>query len=482
MSHSGSSCTTSRIKKPLVGVGGRTNNGRDGSADKDAKFASNVSQDRRVRERAVKQVGLTSTTFIGPAFPPPKSKKVKSDIEDTLSEFYKELEKIDAPDGQPPIPPKTPTSKHTRDVSEEKNVYTSSRAGTEGFQKNSGQNQPSWSHWYQNEPYHPRRLRPAAPAQNQWHNPQTLNRPPNPRFHRPPFHRPPHPTAFPNPQNPPSTASPNWSGSGPTNQHQEESHFPTFSGFPPPNVCSHPSQGFYGDSPHRFDRDERRSYDRHSDDVNVGREEESCHFVEDYDRSQRYDSENEPWEHPCRPPANTNAFHSSLVLILMRGLPGSGKSTLARERLFAGPNGLILSTDDYFAYRDGYRYDPGLLGAAHEWNQNRAKDAMHDGRSPIIVDNTNVQAWEMKPYVQMALERGYKVDFCEPDTSWKFDLYELEKRNKHGVPQEKIARMRDRFSFPISVDIVMSSQEPAHVNQRQRPEQPQAMTKDRDFR
>lgn len=30
-----------------------------------------------------------------------------------------------------------------------------------------------------------------------------------------------------------------------------------------------------------------------------------------------------------------------------------------------------------------------------------AKDAMHDGRSPIIIDNTNLQAWEMKPYVKM---------------------------------------------------------------------------------
>lgn len=28
---------------------------------------------------------------------------------------------------------------------------------------------------------------------------------------------------------------------------------------------------------------------------------------------------------------------------------------------------------------------------------------------------------------QQALEQGYKVDFCEPDTSWKFDPYELEK-------------------------------------------------------
>lgn len=30
-----------------------------------------------------------------------------------------------------------------------------------------------------------------------------------------------------------------------------------------------------------------------------------------------------------------------------------------------------------------------------------AKDAMQDGRSPIIIDNTNLQAWEMKPYVKM---------------------------------------------------------------------------------
>uniref|UniRef100_A0A3Q3JZV3 NEDD4 binding protein 2-like 2 n=1 Tax=Monopterus albus TaxID=43700 RepID=A0A3Q3JZV3_MONAL len=208
--------------------------------------------------------------------------------------------------------------------------------------------------------------------------------------------------------------------------HQEELHFPTFPSFPPWNVCSHPSQDF------------------------------------------------------SQPPDNTHVYNSSLVLILMRGLPGSGKSTLARELLSTGPSGLILSTDDYFVHKDGYCFEPGLLGAAHEWNQSRAKDAMHDGRSPIIIDNTNIQAWEMKPYVKMALEKGYEVDFCEPDTSWKFDLYELERRNKHRVPQMKIAQMLDRFSFPISIDIVMSSQEPPHVNQRHQPEQLQ-MTRHRDF-
>lgn len=489
MSHPESSCTTSHdIENPFVGENGRT---EDGSVDREAS-----SPNGSVKERVLKEVGFTSSAFIGPAFPP-NSSTVKSDFEDTLSEFYKELEKIDTPDGAQDnpgkqnasvvqSPPKTSTSKETQDVSEEKIVHASKSAETDGYQKSSGQKQSSWSHWYQNEPYCPRRPRPAAPTQNQWHCPQTLNRPPDPRFYRPPFHHPPPPSAFPNPQNPPPHVNQNRSSSGATNQCKEESHFPTFSRFPPPNVCSPPSQGFYGDPPHHFNREEQgHSHNIHSNNVNVGcsraGKEEWCQFGEDNDRLQRFDSESELWEHHRRPTDNSNAYHSSLVLILMRGLPGSGKSTMARELLSTGPSGLILSTDDYFAHRDGYRYEAGLLGAAHEWNQKRAKDAMHDGRSPIIIDNTNLQSWEMKPYVEMALKRGYRVDFCEPDTHWKFDPYELEKRNKHGVPQDKITQMMDRFSFPISVDIVMRSQEPPHINQRRRPDQPQMMRRKQDF-
>ncbi|XP_035536103.1 NEDD4-binding protein 2-like 2 [Morone saxatilis] len=484
MSHTQSS--SGGIKNPCVGV-----RERDDSADKDTTLVSNGSNspDTSVRQRVLKEVGLTSTTFIGPAFPP-KRAKVKSDFEDTLSEFYKELEKIDTPDSANENPGRRGAAflQSTGKEIQEKAVKS---AQTDGFQKSGGQKQASWPHWYQNEPYHHRRPRPgvdqsSAPTQNQWPHPQTPNRPPNPRSHRPPFHRPPPPSVFPNPQNPSSHRNQNWGSSGGTNQYQDESHFQRFSSFPHP--IRHPSQGFYGDSPPHFDRDERGcSYDEHSGNISGGwsrdRKEERGQLGEDYDGRQRYESESKQREHHCRPPDESNAYHPSSVLILMRGLPGSGKSTLARELLSTGPSGLILSTDDYFTHREGYRYEPGFLGAAHEWNQRRAKDAMQDGRSPIIIDNTNIQAWEMKPYVKMALDRGYKVDFCEPDTSWKFDCYELEKRNKHGVHQEKIAQMMDRFSFPISIDIVMSSQDPHHVNQRRRPEQPQMMMrKDQDYR
>lgn len=42
------------------------------------------------------------------------------------------------------------------------------------------------------------------------------------------------------------------------------------------------------------------------------------------------------------------------------------------------------------------------------FNSFSAKNAMHDGRSPIIIDNTNIQAWEMKPYVRMVGIAVYK--------------------------------------------------------------------------
>nr|XP_025964654.1 NEDD4-binding protein 2-like 2 [Dromaius novaehollandiae]XP_025964655.1 NEDD4-binding protein 2-like 2 [Dromaius novaehollandiae] len=153
---------------------------------------------------------------------------------------------------------------------------------------------------------------------------------------------------------------------------------------------------------------------------------------------------------------------SQKLLLLLRGLPGSGKSTLSRFLLGQNYDGIVFSTDDYFRQQDRYTYNAAQLGDAHDWNQKRAKQAMEQGKSPIIIDNTNTQAWEMKPYVEMALEKGYRVEFREPDTWWKFDPKELEKRNKHGVTREKIAQMLERYEYQISIPIVMNSVVPPH--------------------
>ncbi|XP_038062980.1 uncharacterized protein LOC119733652 isoform X2 [Patiria miniata] len=146
------------------------------------------------------------------------------------------------------------------------------------------------------------------------------------------------------------------------------------------------------------------------------------------------------------------------VLCLMRGCPGSGKSTLARQLV---GNGRILSTDDYFIDGDGkYHFDVTKLSDAHDWSHERAKEAMESGVTPLIIDNTNIERWTMKPYVAMALHYGYAVEFQEPTTPWKFKLGKLFKYNTHGVPKERIKLMIERFERDVTVENILGSSKP----------------------
>ncbi|XP_067892615.1 NEDD4-binding protein 2 isoform X2 [Heterodontus francisci] len=165
-------------------------------------------------------------------------------------------------------------------------------------------------------------------------------------------------------------------------------------------------------------------------------------------------------EYPFPQHMNRKTLGTAKVLILMRGLPGSGKSTLARMLVQQGPNGMIFSTDEYFCRNGHYQFDPSLIGEAHEWNQKRAKEAMEEGYSPVIIDNTNTQAWEMKPYIVMAFKHNYNVVFREPDTWWKFKPRELERRNIHGVSMEKIKAILEHYERHVTVSTIMRSSQP----------------------
>ncbi|XP_068561552.1 NEDD4-binding protein 2 [Cebidichthys violaceus] len=161
------------------------------------------------------------------------------------------------------------------------------------------------------------------------------------------------------------------------------------------------------------------------------------------------------------PPTQHSRLHlEGKVLVLLRGAPGSGKSTMARALLEHNPGGVRLSTDDYFIRHGVYQYDPAALGQAHEWNHKQAKEAFARAANPIIIDNTNMQGWEMKPYVAQALKHGYKVLFREPDTWWKNKPRELERRTTHSVPVEKIRRMLDNYERFVTVQSIMGSRMP----------------------
>jgi predicted kinase len=154
------------------------------------------------------------------------------------------------------------------------------------------------------------------------------------------------------------------------------------------------------------------------------------------------------------------------VMILMRGVSGSGKSTTARK-IAQDRGGVVLSTDDYFERNGRYEFDPKMLPEYHALNQRRAEESMVAGVSPIIIDNTNTQAWEMKPYVEAAMRHGYEVEVVEPGSPGfpEVDFDEIMKRQKSreggkSMPEEVVRRMTSRFQRSLTVDDILASRSP----------------------
>ncbi|XP_065359324.1 NEDD4-binding protein 2 [Calliphora vicina] len=143
------------------------------------------------------------------------------------------------------------------------------------------------------------------------------------------------------------------------------------------------------------------------------------------------------------------------VMVLMRGPPGVGKSYLARSLVDncvdLQNNGynigdFVCSSDDYFYNAKGvYKYNSAFISEAHEFNHQRVRDKTKSGLSPIIVDNTNLQLWEMLPYVKLAVQNNYLIELMEPKTPWRNSTRTLAQKNKHGVPQNRIQQMMEKY-------------------------------------
>jgi len=131
------------------------------------------------------------------------------------------------------------------------------------------------------------------------------------------------------------------------------------------------------------------------------------------------------------------------MLYLVRGLPGSGKSTFSKTL-----GGIHIEADQYFVDVEGnYNFDGSKIKLAHEYCRTQTEAWMKtDGDqvnvNKIIVSNTFTQEWEMEPYFELAKTYGYKV----------FSII-VENRHKgtnvHGVPEEKIEQMKNRFKIKL---------------------------------
>jgi predicted kinase len=130
------------------------------------------------------------------------------------------------------------------------------------------------------------------------------------------------------------------------------------------------------------------------------------------------------------------------ILFIVRGVPGSGKSTFAKT-LVGDKDYCHKEADMYFVDRErNYKFEPLKIKAAHEWCQEEIEFLMKYEHSRIAVSNTFTQEWEMGPYYELAKKYGYTV----------FSII-VENRhggvNEHGVPDEKIDQMKNRFSIKL---------------------------------
>ena len=129
------------------------------------------------------------------------------------------------------------------------------------------------------------------------------------------------------------------------------------------------------------------------------------------------------------------------TLYIIRGLPGSGKSTFAKTLSAALP-AIAWEADQYHMNNGVYDWKAENQHAAHQWCQDGVRECMMLQHKGVIVCNTSTTEKELKPYLEMALEFGYKV-------------VSLVVENRHGnqsihnVPEETMAKMKNRFSVKL---------------------------------
>jgi adenylate kinase family enzyme len=134
------------------------------------------------------------------------------------------------------------------------------------------------------------------------------------------------------------------------------------------------------------------------------------------------------------------------VLFLVRGLPGSGKTSFASA---IWNEYAVCEADKFFYDKEGnYNFDPSKLKEAHTWCKNEVETRMIEHQNnqqyypEIAVSNTFTQEWEMEDYFKLEEKYGYKVVYLI-----------IENRhggqNVHGVPEDKLQIMKDRFQIKL---------------------------------
>ena len=134
------------------------------------------------------------------------------------------------------------------------------------------------------------------------------------------------------------------------------------------------------------------------------------------------------------------------ILFLVRGLPGSGKTSLA---IHIWNEYAVCEADKFFYDKEGnYNFDPSKIKEAHAWCKNQVEIRMADHQlneqyyPEIAVSNTFTQEWEMEDYYKLAEKYNYKVVSLIVENRHGG-------KNVHGVPEDKLEIMKNRFEIKL---------------------------------
>jgi predicted kinase len=96
----------------------------------------------------------------------------------------------------------------------------------------------------------------------------------------------------------------------------------------------------------------------------------------------------------------------------------------------------------WFMRGDGeYIFDSKELSRAHNWCFNEAAIELNEGRD-VIVSNTFTRLWEMRNYIDVAIDRGHKIRIITCRGQYQ---------NAHGLTEEQVAKQVARFQSNMEI-------------------------------
>jgi hypothetical protein len=136
---------------------------------------------------------------------------------------------------------------------------------------------------------------------------------------------------------------------------------------------------------------------------------------------------------------------------ILRGLPSSGKDVIKDLFLNLIPSPelvSVISTDDFFTSKEGYKFDKLQLGEAHNISWLKFRAEVDNGRRIIIINNSNIKNYHYYHYLDYAQRNGYLTSIILIPTNNVSDEV-LAKRNSHSIDEFTIAKMRSDFEWMV---------------------------------